>query len=115
MIEQLKMSQNTAEETGLQIQSSLLKKAALIFRALNHKLRQQLLQYIHKKGRVTVTELYTDMNLLQAVASQHLAILRKAGAVVTQREGQFIYYSVNYKRLQEIDAKAIDLLKNLPE
>ncbi|HMW27776.1 MAG TPA: ArsR family transcriptional regulator, partial [Ferruginibacter sp.] len=40
--------------------------------------------------------------LEQSVASQHLAILRKAGIVSTEREGKFIYYMVNYKRLDEI-------------
>ena len=43
------------------------------------------------------------LRLEQSVASQHLAILRKAGIVSTQRDGKFIYYSVNFKRLEEID------------
>jgi DNA-binding transcriptional ArsR family regulator len=37
------------------------------------------------------------------VASQHLAILRKAGFVKTDRDGKFIYYSVNTDRMQELN------------
>jgi DNA-binding transcriptional ArsR family regulator len=35
------------------------------------------------------------------VASQHLAVLRKAGFVKTTRDGKNIYYSVNMPRLKE--------------
>ncbi len=79
-----------------------IKKAALILRALNHKLRQQMIQLLDEKQKMTVTELYVQLRLEQSVASQHLAILRRAGMVNTTREGKFIYYSVNHKRLAEI-------------
>jgi DNA-binding transcriptional ArsR family regulator len=80
-----------------------LKKAALVLRALNHKLRQQLLKLIEEEKKITVTEIYVRLRLEQSVASQHLAILRKASIVTTQRDGKFIYYSVNFKRLEEIE------------
>lgn len=78
------------------------KKAALILRAINHKLRQQMLKLIDEHKKMTVTEIYIKLRLEQSVASQHLAILRRAGIVATQREGKFIYYAVNYNRLTEV-------------
>ena len=50
-----------------------------------------------------VTELYVKLRLEQSVASQHLAILRKAGIVFTLRDGKFIYYSINYSGVKEIN------------
>ncbi|MBA3675318.1 MAG: helix-turn-helix transcriptional regulator, partial [Chitinophagaceae bacterium] len=41
--------------------------------------------------------------LEQSVASQHLAILRKAGIVSTKRESKFIYYTINKKRIAAIE------------
>jgi DNA-binding transcriptional ArsR family regulator len=79
-----------------------LKKAALVLRALNHKLRQEILKLIDHEKKITVTQIYVKMRLEQSVTSQHLAILREAGIVVTQREGKFIYYLINYKRVQQI-------------
>lgn len=79
-----------------------VKKAALILRALNHKLRQQLVKLIEEEKKITVTEIYVRLRLEQSVASQHLAILRKAGIVTTEREGKFIYYLINHKRIDEI-------------
>ncbi|MBU3743045.1 MAG: helix-turn-helix transcriptional regulator [Sediminibacterium sp.] len=78
------------------------KKAALILRSINHKLRQQIIKLLDETQKMTVTEIYVKLRLEQSVASQHLAILRRAGIVTTTRDGKFIYYSVNYQRLAEV-------------
>lgn len=101
----------TAVDKDLKVDLLQLKKAALILRAINHKLRQQILKLIQQKDKITVTEIYVKLRLEQSVASQHLAILRKAGFVTTVRDGKFIYYSVNNPRLQEVNRFALDLLK----
>ncbi|HEY5390600.1 MAG TPA: metalloregulator ArsR/SmtB family transcription factor [Hanamia sp.] len=80
-----------------------IKKAALVLRALNHKLRQQILKTIEEHRRITVTELYVKLRLEQSVASQHLAILRKADIVKTVREGKFIFYTINEDRIADIN------------
>lgn len=87
-----------------------LKKAALVLRAVNHPLRQQMLKLIHQNNKMTVTEIYIKLRLEQSVASQHLAILRKAGFVNTSRDGKFIYYSTNEDRLVEIHNFTKELL-----
>ena len=103
---------NTVSQNGTSLKVDLLKvkKAALILRAVNHKLRQQILQQINEHGKMTVTELYIKLRLEQSVASQHLAVLRKAGFVKTDREGKFIYYSVNTSRMEELNKFIGDLL-----
>ncbi len=103
-----KKSESTEEV--LKINYHNLKKAALVLRALNHKLRQQILTLIETEKKITVTEIYVRMRLEQSVASQHLAILRRAGIVTTQRDGKFIYYTVNYKRINEITKLVEDLV-----
>ena len=96
--------------TGLKVDLLNVKKAAMVLRALNHKLRQQILKLIDENNKMTVTEIYVKLRLEQSVASQHLAILRKAGFVKTDRDGKFIYYSVNNDRLQELNKFVADLL-----
>ncbi|MEX0636067.1 MAG: metalloregulator ArsR/SmtB family transcription factor [Ferruginibacter sp.] len=95
---------------SLKINYHNLKKAALVLRALNHKLRQQILMLIETEKKITVTEIYVRLRLEQSVASQHLAILRRAGIVTTQRDGKFIYYTVNYSRIDEINRVVEDLV-----
>ncbi|MCM5527418.1 MAG: ArsR/SmtB family transcription factor [Chitinophagaceae bacterium] len=92
------------EENAVKLDFINLKKAALVLRSLNHKLRQQILKLIDESGKMTVTEIYVKLRLEQSVASQHLAILRRAGIVNTERDGKFIYYTVNTARIQDISA-----------
>jgi DNA-binding transcriptional ArsR family regulator len=87
-----------------------IRKAAMIFRAINHRLRQDILRLIHKSGKITVTEIYRKMNLEQSVASQHLAILRTAGFVITERDKRFIFYKINYETLKFIHEQSRKIL-----
>jgi DNA-binding transcriptional ArsR family regulator len=104
---------HNASGNGTPVTVDLLKykKASLVLRAVNHKLRQQILKLIDQQGKITVTELYQKLFLEQSVASQHFAILRKARLVKTARDGKSIYYSVNAERLVEIN----EFVKNLLE
>src|ERR1700733_6328875 len=87
-----------------------LKKAAMILRALNHKLRQQIIKLLDENKKLTVTEIYVQLRLEQSVASQHLAILRRAGIVKTQRDGKFVYYIINHDRIADIMKCVDDLI-----
>ena len=82
-----------------------------LLRAVNHKLRQSIVQLLEENKRLTVTEIYVKLRLEQSVASQHLAILRRSGVVVTERGGKFIYYSLNHNRISEIAQLVDDLTK----
>lgn len=90
-------------ENALKINYYNVKKASLVLRSLNHKLRQQIIKIINDSEKLAVTEIYVKLRLEQSVASQHLAILRKSGIVTTNREGKFIYYTINKKRVEAID------------
>lgn len=100
----------TLNDTDLAIHMPELKKAALILRAINHPLRQQMMRLLHGREKMAVTELYIKMRLEQSVASQHLAILRKSGLVLTTREGKFVFYSVHYEKLVEVHQTASQLI-----
>ena len=102
---------NTVDSDSIKLDFLHLKKAALVLRAMNHKLRQQMIKMLDENQKLTVTEIYVKLRLEQSVASQHLAILRRAGIVVTQRDGKFIYYTVNYARVSEVMKFVEDLVK----
>jgi DNA-binding transcriptional ArsR family regulator len=90
----------TKKETKVELLT--LKKADITIRALNHKLRLQIIRLLQDKGEMTVTEIYSKLKLEQSVASQHLAILRRAGIVNTRRDGKFIFYTLDASRIEEI-------------
>jgi DNA-binding transcriptional ArsR family regulator len=93
----------------VQLDYADLRKAVLVLRAVNHKLRQRMIDLLEDSNPMTVTDIYIKLRLEQSVASQHLAILRRAGVVVTERQGKFIYYTINKDRLGHISTLVEDL------
>ena len=88
-----------------------IKKVSLVFRALNHNLRLEMLKFIENNGKSSVTDIYIQLRMDQSVASQHLAILRRAGLLITKREGKYVYYKLNTSKLEMINNMIVDLLK----
>ena len=97
----------------IQLDYAELRKAVLVLRAINHKLRQRMIDLLEENEKMTVTDIYIKLRLEQSVASQHLAILRRAGVVATERQGKFIYYSLDKDRLSEISKLSFFSLKLL--
>lgn len=108
---QISFTLKNEADSQLTVDTISVKKAALILRAFNHKLRQQILKLIDTQEKVTVTEIYVKLRIEQSVASQHLAILRKAEFVKTERDGKFIYYTINTDRMKDLNRFVTDLLK----
>lgn len=93
----------------IQLDYAELRKAVLVLRAINHKLRQRMIDLLEENEQMTVTDIYIKLRLEQSVASQHLAILRRAGVVATERQGKFIYYSLDKDRLAQISGLVEEL------
>lgn len=96
-------------EEDINLDYAELRKAVLVLRAINHKLRQRIIDLLEERDSLTVTDIYVNLRLEQSVASQHLAILRRAGIVKSDRDGKYIYYSLNRDRLSQIAGLIDDL------
>jgi DNA-binding transcriptional ArsR family regulator len=108
------MSEITLEKelvaaNAIKLNYNEVKKSALVLRAINHKLRQRIMELVADQPNITVTEIYVQLRLEQSVASQHLAILRKAGVLRTNRNGKFINYSVDNDRIDQLN----DIVKTI--
>jgi DNA-binding transcriptional ArsR family regulator len=69
------------------------KSAAGLLKALANEQRLMILCHL-LDGPLAVGELNSHVGLSQSALSQHLAVLREAGVVATEREAQTIYYSL---------------------
>lgn len=86
----------------LNIKDNSLQKASNILRAVSHPLRLKILCFIHDAKKVNVNKIYASLKLEQSITSQHLRILKDADLVIHERNGKFIYYSLNYELLTKI-------------
>ena len=87
-------------------------QAALVLRALNHKLRRQIIELLEENEKMTVTDIYKKLKIEQSVGSAQLAILRRAGVLSTERDGKFIYYRVDTERINHISRLVEELTEN---
>jgi DNA-binding transcriptional ArsR family regulator len=81
----------------------MLKQAVLILRTLNNSVCQKIFRQLEINPEMTVTEIYTVLNLEQSVASMHLAKMRRHRIVTTKRNGKNILYILNVDRLSKIN------------
>lgn len=78
------------------------RKAARKLSAIDHSLRKRILLYLRWRGPATVTEIWIYFRIDQSIMSGHLAVLRRAGWVTTERQGKHIYYSINESEIDRV-------------
>jgi len=65
-----------------------LEDATEVLRALAHPYRILIVEMLHRKGSLNVTEIHEALELEQAVASHQLRILKDKGIVAVKRDGK---------------------------
>ncbi|MDB5283738.1 MAG: regulatory protein ArsR [Bacteroidota bacterium] len=93
--------------TNKLINTKQLDSASSVVRALAHPLRMKILSFIDANRKINVNKIYKSLKVEQSIASQHLRIMRDDGLVKAERKGKFIFYTVNYRKLGQIE-KAIE-------
>ncbi len=81
-----------------------IRKTLILLRSVNHKLRQRMIEIIGQGKKIVVTDICNELNLDQSAVSQHLAVLRQAGVVKTERQGKYIFYFLNKEKLNLIQS-----------
>ncbi|MCD4679580.1 MAG: metalloregulator ArsR/SmtB family transcription factor [Bacteroidales bacterium] len=79
-----------------------LEMAASKLRAIAHPMRIAVIGLLQKNPKLSVTEIYSALELEQAAASHHLNILKNKGVLNSKREGKKIFYSLKNRTLTEI-------------
>lgn len=72
-----------------------------VFKALNDSTRREILELLRKKD-MTAGEIVDKFHISGPSISHHLDLLKQAKLVVAEKEGQFVYYSLNTTVVDEI-------------
>jgi len=72
-----------------------------LFKALNDPTRREILELLKEKD-LTAGEIADQFSISKPSISHHLDLLRQAGLVVSVKEGQYIYYSLNTTVMDEM-------------
>jgi ArsR family transcriptional regulator, arsenate/arsenite/antimonite-responsive transcriptional repressor len=73
----------------------------IIFKALNDPTRREILQLLQERD-MTAGEIVERFNISGPSISHHLDLLKQARLVIAEKEGQYIYYSLNTTVVDEI-------------
>jgi len=73
----------------------------LLFKALNDPTRRAILELLKNKD-LTAGEIADKFNISWPSISHHLELLKRAGLVVSMKEGQYVYYSINTTVMDEM-------------
>jgi ArsR family transcriptional regulator, arsenate/arsenite/antimonite-responsive transcriptional repressor len=85
-----------------------------VFRALADETRRQILDLL-RSGPRTSGEIADRFHSSWPTISRHLAVLRAAGLVITERKGQAIYYELNTSVFQDLVQHLVGWIKPLAQ
>jgi DNA-binding transcriptional ArsR family regulator len=77
-----------------------MKESAELFKLLSVDKRIEIIELL-KKEPMSVNALADALGITQSAVSQHLRVLRSAGLVKDERQGYWIYYSLNRDTLEK--------------
>ncbi len=85
-----------------------------VFQALADETRRRILEFL-RTGPRTSGEIADQFQSSWPTVSRHLAVLRSAGLVVTERKGQAIYYELNTSVFQDVIQHLVGWMKPLQQ
>ena len=73
----------------------------IVFKALNDPTRRGILEMLQQKD-MTAGEIADKFNISFPSISHHLDLLKQAKLVISEKEGQYVYYSLNTTVVDDI-------------
>ncbi len=94
------------QPTTNHLDRGLLERTASSLKAIAHPVRLAMIDLLKDGKRLNVTQIYSALGLEQAVASQHLSILKEKDLLDSKRQGKHSYYYLKHSCVVEV----IDLI-----
>ncbi|GAB3120750.1 ArsR/SmtB family transcription factor [Glaciibacter psychrotolerans] len=95
---------------GVDAQRPLYEIKANLFKGLAHPYRIRLLEILTGADEASVSDMISQTGLEASHLSQHLAVLRRYGLVVSERRASVVYYRLAFPQVAELLRVARQLL-----
>ncbi|AVO03409.1 transcriptional regulator (plasmid) [Staphylococcus simulans] len=79
-----------------------------LFKALSDENRRRILELL-KEETLTAGEIANHFNMSKPSISQHLKILKYSGLIISEKRGQYVFYSLNTSVLDDLLAWVMNL------
>lgn len=81
-----------------------------VFRALSDPTRRAVVRLLREQGPLTAGEIADRFDLARSTMSGHFAVLRQAGLLVVERQGQRLVYGLSLSVFEETVDAVMELL-----
>ncbi len=82
--------------------ADMIQAAAAMLKCIGHPLRLRIIELLDRTGEQNVTTIYETLGIEQAVASQHLNLMRDKGILARRRDGVNVYYRIDDPRVTQV-------------
>jgi DNA-binding transcriptional ArsR family regulator len=79
-----------------------MEKMAETLKVISHPTRIAILGLLEEGEKLTVTEIYQQLDIEQAPASHHLGLLKNRGLLKSVREGKSNYYFIDKEAMSNV-------------
>ncbi len=80
----------------------MIQAAAAMLKCIGHPVRLRIIELLDRTGEQNVTAIYETLGIEQAVASQHLNLMRDKGILARRRDGVNVYYRIDDPRVTQV-------------
>ena len=89
-----------------------LQRSAEVLRGMANPIRLGIVELLNEAdGSLSVTKIYTKLDLAQPIVSHHLGVLRNVCVVTKEQQSRFVYYTLS----KDVIKSAMDVLAALVE
>ncbi len=81
-----------------------------LFKALADPNRRKILRLLSKNDSMAAGDISDQFTISKPAISDHLKILRNAGLIYAEKQGQYVKYQLNTTIMQELAAFVFDFL-----
>lgn len=79
-----------------------IQQAAAMLKCIGHPIRLKIIELLDREGEQNVTAIYEALGIEQAVASQHLNLMRDKRILASRRDGVNVYYRIDDARVTRV-------------
>jgi DNA-binding transcriptional ArsR family regulator len=79
-----------------------VQQAATMLKCIGHPVRLKIIELLDREGEQNVTAIYEALGIEQAVASQHLNLMRDKRILISRREGVNVFYRIEDPRVTRV-------------
>ncbi len=92
------MNQDATERISVET----VREAAEVLRCIGHPVRLRIVELLETAGELNVSAIREHVGLEQAVASQHLGLMRDKGILASRREGTNVFYRIQDEKVTQV-------------